>query len=42
MSWLIPDITFIDNKLYNLLLFAVILFIGLLFKRFGAKFLSKQ
>jgi MscS family membrane protein len=42
MSWLIPDITFLDNKLYNLLLFAVILVIGLLFKRFGAKFLSKQ
>ena len=42
MSWLIPDITFLDNKLYDLLLFAVILIIGLLFKRFGAKFLSKQ
>ena len=42
MSWLIPDVTFLDNKLYDLLLFAVILFIGLLFKRFGAKFLSKQ
>jgi MscS family membrane protein len=42
MSWFIPDITFLDNKLYDLLLFAVILVIGLLFKRFGAKFLSKQ
>jgi MscS family membrane protein len=42
MSWLIPDVTFLDNKLFDLLLFAVILFIGLLFKRFGAKFLSKQ
>ncbi len=42
MSWLIPDVTFLDNKLFDLLLFGVILFIGLLFKRFGAKFLSKQ
>jgi MscS family membrane protein len=42
MNWLIPDITFLDNKLYNILLFSVILLLGLLLKRFGAKFLSRQ
>lgn len=42
MNWLIPDITFFDNKLYDILLFAAILLLGLLLKRFGAKFLSKQ
>jgi MscS family membrane protein len=42
MNWLIPDITFLDNKLYNIILFAVILLFGLLLKRFGAKFLSRQ
>lgn len=42
MNWLIPDITFLDNKLYDILLFSTILLLGLLSKRFGAKFLSKQ
>lgn len=42
MNWLIPDITFLDNRLYDILLFSVILLLGLLLKRFGAKFLSKQ
>lgn len=42
MNWLIPDITFLDNRLYDILLFSVILLLGLLLKRFGAKFLSRQ
>jgi len=42
MNWLIPDVTFLDNKLSNILDFAAILLLGLLFKKFGAKFLSKQ
>lgn len=42
MNWLPNDIVFLENNLLQILRFAAILGLGLLFKRFGAKFLSKQ
>ncbi|MBP9690121.1 MAG: mechanosensitive ion channel family protein [Bacteroidia bacterium] len=42
MDWLISDIEYYDNKIKDLILFAVILIAGLLFKRYIARVLSKQ
>lgn len=42
MTWLLPDIKILDNHLTDILAFAAILLIGVAFKRFGAKILSRQ
>ena len=42
MDWLVSDIKYYDNQIIDIVLFAVILVIGLLFKRFLARILSKQ
>ena len=42
MNWFEQDIVFLENNLIDILIFAAILLLGLLFKRFGAKVLSKQ
>ncbi len=42
MNWLVSEIEYYDNKIIDLVLFAVILVVGLLFKRYFARVLSKQ
>ncbi len=42
MNWFERDIVFLENNLKDILVFAAILLLGLLFKRFGAKVLSRQ
>lgn len=42
MNWFERDIVFLENNVKDILWFAAILLAGLLFKRFGAKVLSRQ
>lgn len=42
MNWITADITLLENSLADILLFAGILLVGILLKRFGARFLSRQ
>jgi MscS family membrane protein len=42
MNWIEHDLVFLENNLKDILVFAAILLLGLLFKRFGAKVLSRQ
>lgn len=42
MNWFERDIVLLENSLNDVLIFAAILVLGILFKRFGAKVLSKQ
>ena len=42
MSWLLPDIIILENRLEDILICLTILLVGVFFKRFCARFLSKQ
>ncbi|TAE88266.1 MAG: mechanosensitive ion channel family protein [Bacteroidetes bacterium] len=42
MSWLLPDIIILENRLEDILIFVAILLVGVFFKPFCAKLLSRQ
>lgn len=42
MDLILPELTILENRVMDVVLFAVILLLGLLFKRFGANVLSRQ